>query len=103
MRIFFLVGSLTVGATLAFSLTQFDMLARAVGGASIVVGILGVWFVARRNSAVKPRFIYSASNDADEYTESDVREFFRAFSEAKARSAAPFPLPKSNHDEPSHG
>ena len=93
MRIFFLTGSLTIGAGLAFGLTHFAGSARLLVGVAIIIGALCLWYVVRNREQTKTSYVYTAGSEADRYTELDVREIFHALSEAKARSMAPFPKP----------
>jgi hypothetical protein len=91
MRFFIiLVGSITIGAALALSLTEFAALARVLVG--ITFAVLGVvlWLLLRHRAKVAARYVYTADSEAERYTVEDIREVFHALTEAKAKSAAPF-------------
>ena len=91
MRFFLiLVGSITIGAALALSLTEFAAVARVFVGITFAALALTLWFLLRYRSKTQQQYVYTADSEADRYTVEDVREVFHALTEAKARSAAPF-------------
>ena len=96
MRILFLVGSLTIGAALALSFTQAGFVARLVSGVAVLAIGIAMLVALRRRNRVKPRHVYAAAYEADQFSEAEVREVFHALAEAKARSVAPFSLAKAD-------
>jgi hypothetical protein len=90
MKIFVQIGSLTLGATLAFFLTHFTT-AGLVGCCAAAVGCaIYTWYARRRFAAAKAPLVYRADSEAERYTASDVTEFLNGLSEARIRSASPF-------------
>ncbi|MGH7945254.1 MAG: hypothetical protein ACREH8_06825 [Opitutaceae bacterium] len=93
MTVFFLVGSLTVGAALVFGLTELVGQTKLLCGAAAVLGGVYIWSVWRsvwNFTRTKPMRIYEADSEAERYTETDVLELIEALSEAKAKSTPPF-------------
>jgi hypothetical protein len=92
MKNLFLIGSLAVGASFVLGLTEFAGASWAALGVGIVLGALYSW-LRRTPLKVKARASYQADAESERYSEAEVEEFFRALSEAKAQSAAPFHPP----------
>jgi hypothetical protein len=97
MTIFFLAGSLTLGAALVFGLTEVEGMMRLLCGVATVVGSAYIWATRHRVMRVKTQKAYRAHLEADRFDELDVKQMFDALSEAKAKSMAPFDSRRSDY------
>ena len=97
MRLLFLIGSLTVGAALAGGLSQFGFPVRLALGVAAIAGAFYIFCACKCANVVSEKVVFIVDRDSERYTEAEVSEFLHALSEAKARSAAPFPSQRMGH------
>ena len=91
MRLLFLIGSLTVGAALAGGLSQFSVAARLALGVAAIAGAIYIFCSYKGVNVAAEKTAFVIDKESERYTEAEVSEFFHALSEAKAKTAAPFP------------
>ena len=91
MRLLFLIGSLTVGAALAGGLSQFSVAARLGLGVATIAGGFYIFCAYKCANVATQKVPFLVEKESERYTETEVSDFLHALSEAKAKSAAPFP------------
>ena len=92
MRTLFRAGSIIGGAYLAFALTEIAIFARLAFATAGAWCVIYVWSLHRGPATRKSVRVYSSDKEQDQYSEADVREILVALSDAKAKTAAPFPV-----------
>jgi hypothetical protein len=97
MRFLSLVGSLTLGASLALALFQLPVIARA----ALLVIATASWVYLRshrmRTNEIRwSRATYIVDKETERYSDCEIAEFYHALSEAKTNTTDPFYASESN-------